>query len=180
MKSSEAKDADAVIAAGPNAIALYPEYVEDANVYQLVADAQMAKGNKQAAADALKQYEKQGGEDPKTLKRLAALEEELGQSKEAAATLDQLNFIYPEDEGLHRELGKLWLAQGNNAGALREYQAVLALKPLDKAQAEYDVARAYLASGDKAKAEESVLASLEAAPDFKDAQKMLLELEGSK
>ena len=178
MKSSEAKDSDAVIAAGPNAIALYPEYVEDANVYQLVADAQLAKGNKQAAADALKQYEKQGGEDPKTLKQLASLEEELGQSKEAAGTLDQLNFIYPEDEGLHRELGKLWLAQGNNAGALREYQAVLALKPLDKAQAEYDVARAYLASGDKAKAEESVLASLEAAPDFKDAQKMLLELEG--
>jgi cellulose synthase operon protein C len=180
MKSADAKDADAVILAAPKAIALYPEYVEDANVYQLLASAQIEKGNKQAAMDALKQYEKNGGEDPKTLKQLASLEEELGQNKEAAATLDQLNFIYPEDEGLHRELGKLYLAQGNNAGALREYQAVLALKPLDKAQAEYDVARAYLAAGDKAKAEESVLASLEAAPDFKDAQKMLLELEGNK
>jgi Flp pilus assembly protein TadD len=100
--------------------------------------------------------------------------------KEAAATLDQVNFIYPEDEGLHRELGKLYLAQGNNAGALREYEAVVAMKPLDKAQAEYDVAKAYLASGDKAKAEDSVLSSLEAAPDFKEAQKMLLELEGTK
>jgi hypothetical protein len=36
-----------------------------------------------------------------------------------------------------------------------------------------------MAEGDKAKAEESVLASLEAAPGFKPAQKLLLEIEGS-
>ena len=48
------------------------------------------------------------------------------------------------------------------------------------AQAEYDVAKAYMAAGDKAKAEESVLSSLEAAPDFKEAQKLLLDLEGTK
>jgi hypothetical protein len=52
------------------------------------------------------------------------------------------------------------------------------MKPLDMASAEFDVARAYYAEGDKAKAEESVLASLEAAPGFKPAQKLLLEIEG--
>ena len=175
-----AKDDDAVIAAAPKVIALYPEYVEDANAYEVLAKAQLVKGNKQAAADALEEYEKRGGEDPKILEKLATLEEDLGHPKDAATTLDQLNFIYPEDEWLHRELGQLWLAQGNGAGAVREFDAVLALHPLDMAQAEYDVAKAYYAEGDKAKAEESVLASLEAAPGFKDAQKLLLELEGSK
>jgi tetratricopeptide (TPR) repeat protein len=175
-----AKDDDAVIAAAHKVIDPYPEYVEDANAYELLANVELDKGNKQAAMDALKQYEKRGGEEPKTLEKLATLEEDLGQNKEAAATLEQLNFIYPEDEWLHRELGKLLLAQKDNAGAVREYQAVLAMHPLDKAQAEYDVAKAYMAAGDKAKAEESVLGSLEAAPDFKDAQKMLLELEGQK
>src|SRR5665213_1305387 len=175
-----AKDDDAVIAAAPRVIALYPAYVDDANAYELLANAQLVKGNKQAAADALKEYERRGGEDPKTLEKLATLEEDLGHPKDAAATLDQLNFIYPEDEWLHRELGKLWLAQANNAGAVREFDAVLALHPLDMAQAQYDVAKAYYAEGDKAKAEESVLASLEAAPGFKDAQKLLLELEGQK
>jgi hypothetical protein len=48
------------------------------------------------------------------------------------------------------------------------------------ASAEFDVARAYYAVGDKAKAEDSVLASLEAAPGFKDAQKLLLEIEAGK
>jgi Tfp pilus assembly protein PilF len=175
---SEKKDTDAVIAAAPEVIKMYPEYVEDANAYEIVADAQLAKGNKQLASDALKLYELLGGESPETLKKLASLEEELGHSMEAAATLDHLNFIYPEDEDLHRRLGGLWLAQGNNAGAVREYQAVLAMKPLDTASAEFDLAKAYMAEGDKAKAEESVLASLEAAPGFKPAQKLLLEIEG--
>jgi Flp pilus assembly protein TadD len=177
---SEAKNDDGVIAAAPAVIKLYPEYVEDANAYELLANAQLIKGNKQAAAEALAEYENRGGESPGALRKLASLQVDLGHPKEAAATLDQLNFIYPEDEDLHRKLGGLWLAQGNNAGAVREYQAVLAMKPLDIASAEFDLAKAYYAGGDKAKAEDSVLASLEAAPGFKDAQKLLLEIEAGK
>jgi len=173
------KDDDAVIAAAPAVIKMYPEYVEDANAYEFLANAQLIKGNKQAALEALKAYEKMGGESPAALNKLASLEEELGHPKDAAATLDQLNFIYPEDENLHRKLGALWLTQGNDAGAVREYTAVLALKPLDMASAEFDVARAYYAEGDKTKAEENVLASLEAAPGFRPAQKLLLEIEAA-
>jgi tetratricopeptide (TPR) repeat protein len=175
---SEKKDDDGVIAAAPAVIKLYPEYVEDANAYEFLADAQLVKGNKQAAMDALAEYERRGGESPGALKKLAGLQEELGHAKEAADTLDQLNFIYPEDEEMHRTLGELWLAQGNNAGAVREFSAVVAMKPLDTASAQYNLAKAYMAEGDKVKAEESVLASLEAAPGFKPAQKMLLEIEG--
>jgi tetratricopeptide (TPR) repeat protein len=177
---SEKHDDDGVIAAAAAVIKLYPEYVEDANAYEIVANAQLIKGNKQMAADALRLYELLGGENPKTLEKLASLEIDLGHPEEAAATLDQLNFIYPEDEDLHRKLGGLWLAQGNHAGAVREYRAVLAMKPLDVASAEFDLARAYYAAGDKAKAEDSVLASLEAAPGFKDAQKLLVEIEAGK
>jgi tetratricopeptide (TPR) repeat protein len=178
VEMAKAKNDDGVIAAAPAVVKLYPEYVGDANAYELLADAQLTKGNKQAAAETLTAYEKMGGESPGALKKLASLEEELGHPQDAAATLDRINFIYPEDEELHRRLGMLWLAQGNDAGAVREFDAVLALKPLDMASAEFDVARAYMAEGDKAKAEESVLASLEAAPGFKPAQKLLLEIEG--
>jgi tetratricopeptide (TPR) repeat protein len=177
-KLVEAKDDDAVIKAVLEMIRLYPEYVDDANAYEFLASAQIRKGNKQAAAEVLTAYQKVGGESPDALKELAGLEEESGHIKEAAATLDELNFIYPEDEDLHRKLGALWLALGNNAGAVREYSAVLAMKPLDTASAHYDLAKAYLAEGDKASAEEQVLGALEAAPGFKPAQKMLLEIEG--
>lgn len=179
-KLVDAKDDDGVIKAAPEVIKLYPEYVDDANAYEFLANAQLIKGNKQAAADALTAYEKMGGEDPRTLEKLASLEEDLGQPKDAAATLERLNFIYPEDEDLHRKLGGLLLAQGDDKGAVREFNAVLAMKPLDTASAHYDVARAYYAAGDKVNAEESVLAALEVAPGYKPAQKLLLDIEASK
>jgi Flp pilus assembly protein TadD len=174
------KDDDAVIAMAPGLIQMYPEYVGDANAYEYLAGAQMLKSNKQAAMDTLVAYEKMGGENPGALKKLASIEEDLGHPKEAAATLDRLNFIYPEDESMHRHLGDLWLTQNNDAGAVREFNAVLALKPLDMASAEFSVAKAYYAEGQKDKAEESVLASLEAAPGYKPAQKLLLEMEAGK
>jgi hypothetical protein len=64
------------------------------------------------------------------------------------------------------------------AGARREYGAVLAQRPLDKAQANYDLARACHAAGDADCAMNAVLAALEVAPDFKPAQQLLLELTG--
>ena len=78
---------------------------------------------------------------------------------------------------MHRHLGELWLAQENYAGAVREYSAVLALNPLDKASAEFDLAQAYFAAGNKDKAEESVLLALETAPGFRPAQKLLLQIK---
>ena len=169
---------DEVLREGEVVLRMYPEYIGDANAYEFVAVADLAKGDKKAAAAVLTNYEKMGGEDPSILKKLASLEEELGQPKEAAATLERINYIYPvHDEELHRHLGDLWFAQANYPGAIREYTAVVALNPLDKAGAQFSLAQAYYASGQRDKAEESVLAALEAAPGYRPAQKLLLEIE---
>ncbi len=60
---------------------------------------------------------------------------------------------------------------------MREYAAVVALHPLDAASAQFDLARAYLAAGQREKAEDAVLASLEAAPGYRPAQKLLLQIK---
>lgn len=176
----KAGDNDAVVKAGPGVVKLYPEYVGEANAYEFLAGAQLAKGDRAGAVATLTAYEGIGGESPEALTKLAALESELGQTKAAAATLDRVNYIYPESEGLHRELGKLWMEQKNYAAAVREYTAVLALKPLDTASAEFELAQAYYAAGEKEKAEESVLLALETAPGFRPAQKLLLEIKAGK
>lgn len=176
---SQAHNYDAVLKEGPEVVRLYPQYIYDANAYEFIAEADVAKGNKPAAAAELTDYEHDGGRDPDTLKELAALETDLGQPKEAAATLDRINYIYPLDAEVHRRLGTLWLAQHNYAGAIREFNAVVDMHPLDKASAEYDLAEAYFVSGQRDKAENCVLASLEAAPDYRPAQKLLLQLHGS-
>ena len=115
---------------------------------------------------------------PGLLKRLAALEESAGQHAEAAGTLERLNYIYPvKDEELHRKLGDLLYGQKHYDGAIREYGAVIASNPVDKAGAEFNLAQAYLAAGQRDKAQESVLAALETAPGYRPAQKLLLELQ---
>ena len=112
------------------------------------------------------------------LKRLATLEGSAGRQAEAAATLARLNYIYPvKNEELHRRLGDLLYAQKQYEGAIREYIAVVASNPIDKAGAEFHLAQAYLAAGQKDKAQESVLAALETAPGYRPAQKLLLELQ---
>ena len=54
---------------------------------------------------------------------------------------------------------------------------MVACNPVDKAGADFDLAQAYFAAGQKDKAEDSVLAALETAPDYRPAQKLLLELQ---
>ena len=109
------------------------------------------------------------------------LQEAAGQHDEAAATLERLNYIYPvKDEELHRQLGDLLFAQKQYDGAVREYSAVVASNPIDKAGAEFNLAQAYIAAGQKDKAQESVLAALETAPGYRPAQKLLLELQESR
>jgi cellulose synthase operon protein C len=177
-EADKQKQYDAVLQQGEAVRGMYPQYIGDANAYQFVAAADLARGDKKGAVAILTYYEKMGGDDPSFLKKLASLEEELGQPKEAAGTLDRINYIYPvQDEDLHRHLGDLWFAQANYPGAIREYTAVVALNPLDKAGAYFHLAQAYNASGQHDKAEENVLASLEAAPGYRPAQKLLLDLE---
>lgn len=175
---AERKQYDAVLQQGPAIVTMYPDYVGDANAYELMADADKAIGNAEAEIAVLTAYEQRGGQSPEVLKRLASLEQDSGQFDEAIATLERINYIYPlKDEDLHRRLGDLLFAQNKFDGAIREYSALVATGPLDKAGAQFALARAYYAAGQKDKAEESVLAALEIAPGYRPAQKLLLELQ---
>jgi tetratricopeptide (TPR) repeat protein len=180
-KLVQSKQYEDVIRDGDAVIRLYPDYVYDANAYEFLAEAYLAKANRQAAAAVLQAYVKTGGRRPATLENLARIQEELGDPQAAAATLDRINYIDPAyDEELHRHLGALWLGQKNYAGAIREYASVVALHPLDTASAQFDLAQAYFAAGERDKAEAAVLASLEAAPGYRPAQKLLLQIKSIK
>jgi tetratricopeptide (TPR) repeat protein len=167
---------DEVIREGLAIRDLYPDYVEAGSVYEFLAASYLAKEDKAAAAAELGRYASIGGRNPATLKRLATLLEEFGRNKDAATALSRLNYIYPMDEELHRRLGDLWSLEGDPQGAIREYQAVLALKPLDQAASHFSLAKAYRAASQLDQAREHLLLALEAAPGYKPAQKMLLEL----
>jgi tetratricopeptide (TPR) repeat protein len=178
FESARQKQFDAVLQQGPAIVAMYPEYVADASAYELIADAAQMRGDAKTETGTLTAYMHEGGQNPALLKRLAALQDSAEQHTEAAATLERLNYVYPvKDEDLHRRLGDLLFAQKDFNGAIREYNALVSSHPVDKAGAEFKLAQAYLAAGQKDKAQESVLAALETAPGYRPAQKLLLELQ---
>ena len=178
VAAAEQKQNDQVLQQGPAVLGLYPEYVDEANVYELMGDAYKARGSPKSEEAILTGYEHAGGQSPDLLKRLALLEQDDGKPSEAIATLERLNYIYPvKDEDLHRRLGDLLYAQKQYDSAIREYNVVIASNPVDKAGAEFNLAQAYFAAGQKDKAQDSLLAALEVAPGYRPAQKLLLELE---
>jgi tetratricopeptide (TPR) repeat protein len=169
-------DYDGMIREGKEIRGLYPDYVEAGSVYEFLAEAYLAKNDQKSAIAVLESYAKMGGRNPVTLKQLAKYLEENGRKADAAAALERLNYIYPMDEELHQRLGTLWLGLDNASGAVREFQAVLAGKPLDVAASHFNLARAYRQNKQLDQAKDELLAALEAAPGYRPAQKMLLEL----
>jgi tetratricopeptide (TPR) repeat protein len=84
--------------------------------------------------------------------------------------------VSPYDIGQHRTLASLYSRLGNHRKAIRERLAVLALNPVDRAEALYDLAVAYRDAGDATNARRQVLRALEEAPHYENAQRLLLQL----
>jgi tetratricopeptide (TPR) repeat protein len=162
------------------AIQMLPEYAESGSAYEVLATAEKESGNTAAAITALLSWRKAGGWDPATTRELGAMLSVAGRKDEAAQVLSSVNYADPLTPEGHDQLGNLLLANKKGKEALREYQVLLALQPLDTAAANYGLARAYRETGDAANARRHLLESLDTAPNYRPAQKLLLEMTGDR
>ena len=169
------EDWAAALEAAQRANALYPEYVGDDSAYLVAAKAHEALGQRDAAIASLAEYHGRGGHSPDTLKTLASWLDGAGRADEARAVLSDVLLVAPLDEELHAELGDWLLRDGSPAAALREYQALAAMNPHDQAAVHYRLARAYHALGEPDRVREHLLYALELAPNYREAQQLLLE-----
>ena len=99
-----------------------------------------------------------------------------GDEAGAAEVLRHLAYIHPYEITDHEHLAALMEEVGDLDGAVLERRAVLALRPVDRAEAHYQVARLLHLKGDRAAARGAVLAALEIAPNYEEALDLLLEL----
>lgn len=157
---------------------IYPEYVESGNAYVMAANACLKTGDKACALAEFGKYSKIGGRELDSMEKYAGLLSETGNKKEAIAALWRMVYVFPLDAGLHEKLGNLDLEAGNTADGVREFEVLVALSPNDKAGSHYNLAKAYKANGQTDKAREEAITALEAAPEYRPAQKLLLELSG--
>jgi predicted Zn-dependent protease len=120
-------------------------------------------------------YRERGGWDPDALRELAQWLDEAGQAGAATEVLSTLNYADPFNVGTHTLLGERLLTARRAEDALREFRVLLALDAPDKAAATFGVARALRALGDTANSRRYLLDTLEQAPHYRPAQKLLLE-----
>ena len=174
--AAKQKNWDKVIAEGTPIRDIYSDYVEPGSVYEFLANAYLAKNDKPQAIVQLSRYAEVGGRDPVLLKQLASLQDEAGDKRAAARTLQRLDWIYLKDEEAHKKQGELDMELNDYNGAIREWGAVIAGGTVDPAGAHYQLARALKAANRSDEAKDEVLSALEVAPGYKPAQKLLLEL----
>jgi tetratricopeptide (TPR) repeat protein len=80
----------------------------------------------------------------------------------------------------YRALTEAGLGSGNPAQAIDAYRKLLLLDPPDPAEAHFQLARLLHARGDaESEAKRHVLQALEDAPRYRDAQRLLLEIEAA-
>ena len=145
--------------------------------HALIGRARLARGD---TAGAVRAFERVAAIDENAYEvnvTLATLAEERDPSIQAAA-LERLAYIHPYGIEHRRRLAELYSTGGDPAAAVRERRAVVALRPVDRAEALYQLAVALRDAGDPQEARRQVVRALEAAPAFERAQELLLELAG--
>ncbi len=158
------------------ALELHPADVTADSAHLWKARAHRELGDPAAATAALETFVRRGGRNPGALKQLAADLHAAGRRSDAIATLSELRYVTPFDEELHSQLADWLLAEDRPGPALDELKVLQALEPLDRVALYFRMARAYhgLKVGDEAR--RHVLYALELAPDYRPAQRLLLEI----
>ena len=159
---------------------LFPEYVGPEGPYPLLVHGMIAAGNRRGAARLLDTMQGLGELPHDAYSMLAELALETGDTARAADALEAAMFVNPYEIASHEKLAELYAKLGNTRKAVRERRAVVALDPVDRAEALYLLAVAYRDAGDVAGARRTILQSLEEAPNYERAQKLLLALRAAR
>jgi tetratricopeptide (TPR) repeat protein len=156
--------------------ALFPQYGGDESPASGLARLYMEKGDTVKAIAMLKvvTLNDESAYDANT--QLASLALSRRDTTTAMEALERAVFINPFPAVIHQQLAVLAEAKVNLSVRVREREALVALDPVDKAEALYQLALAYRAAGRAAEAKRTVLRALEDAPNFERAQELLLAI----
>ena len=176
IRLAEADRHEQAIAAFERAKALFPQYAGEDSPYGFLARIYKERGDDRRAAAELSALTAIDGANYTALLELATLLEKLGDTAGATSALDRALYVNPFERSVHERLATLYAQTGDRAKVVRERRAILALDPVDRSAALYQLALAYWEAGDRDAARREVLRALEIAPNFDEAQRLLLTI----
>jgi tetratricopeptide (TPR) repeat protein len=158
---------------------LFPEYAGADSAYWYLAEIYQQRKDLEKASQQLAHMVSINADHYQAHLMLGGMLEVLNKKQQAAEILSRAIYIYPYEPSLHEELAALYESLENWPMAVRARESVLALAPLDMAEAHYRLAFAYARAGESRAARYQVLRALERAPSYPQALELLLELRAA-
>jgi tetratricopeptide (TPR) repeat protein len=170
-----AGDVEGAVKALERAAALVPMATGRDNPRRLLAEIAEGRGDRERALTQLAALVEQDHTGIEAARQLAAWADESNDEPRRWLAYRRIVEIDPFDPKAHAALGRLALARGETAVAVREFMVALETEPVDRAAAHCDLAESYLAAGQTGEAKVQALAALEIAPSYERAQDLLLQ-----
>jgi tetratricopeptide (TPR) repeat protein len=159
---------------------LFPDYGGQDSPHWYLAAIYRDQGKRGEAVEALQRLTAISDGAYRAQLDLARLLEDQGDAAGAAAALDRALYISPFDPAVHERMAALYARLGDRAQVVRARRSLVALDPVDRPEALYQLALALTEAGDVPAARREVLRALELAPRFQRAQELLLRLHESR
>jgi tetratricopeptide (TPR) repeat protein len=156
--------------------ALFPDYGGDDSPRWYLAQIYKDQGKPSEAAAELAALTAISDSHYRAHVLLAKLREEAGDFAGAVEVLDRALYISPFDPAVHERMAALYARRGDRPGVVRARRSLVALDPVDRPEALYQLAVALADAGEARAARREVLRALELAPRFQRAQELLLRL----
>jgi tetratricopeptide (TPR) repeat protein len=169
-------DPTAAIAAFERAAVLVPMSIGPESPYMQIVEVALAHGDKAKAAEALEQLTEQDHTDVNSARQLVGLTDVVKDERRHRLALQRVVAVDPFDAPAHTTLGRMALASGQTAEAIKMFRVAIAAGAIDRASAHADLGEALFAGGQREDAKREALAALEIAPTFERAQDLLLKL----
>ena len=157
-------------------LALYDKYTEPGNPYEGLAAVYRAQGDNEKLSGILERYLKITEYGSEEAIELAHLLEEEGDLAASMYYYERSLQVSPYSNEVQTRLAEIYTGKELYDKAVQSRLAVLGLNPIDRADAYYQYALSLYAANRLPESKRAVLQSLELAPGFREAQKLLLQL----
>ena len=175
----QAKDWEAAKGPLKKLIEWYPEQHDAESAYSLLARAHRELKETDAELAVLNKIAELSPDAPDVFARLMELAKERKDWPDALANAERFAAVNPLSPLPHRAEAEASEALGKKPAAIAAYRTVLKLDPENPADLHYRLARLLHETKDPA-AKREVLLALEEAPRFRDALKLLLEIDAAR
>jgi len=160
------------------ALSIYPDFSGPGNPYAGLATVYRERGEQDKLIDILTRFLDVSEYGAAEARELGERYAEAGDVAQAIRYLARSLDVEPYDIPTRDRLAGLYHQRGLHPHVVQERRAILALNPVDRANAYYELARSLYNNNEIEAAKRAVLQSLELAPGFREAQKLLLACVG--